>query len=114
MVVRSLSLSPSILFASILVLVFLIGTVSATCQGCTPPTLVIRVRIHLLASTFSVTDLPSHVHNSSPYNCIRICFLRFNCYRKTKLRNAHLSGSCPLSKRRLLRTSPHLCAKFLR
>nr|AMD82964.1 zinc transporter protein ZIP2 [Russula atropurpurea] len=43
MLVRSLSLSlsPSILF-SFLFLGFLLGSVSASCQGCSPPTLVIR------------------------------------------------------------------------
>ena len=54
MVVRSLSLSPSILFAGIITLGFLIGSVSATCQGCTHPALVIRVCIHLLASRFTL------------------------------------------------------------
>lgn len=53
MVVRSLSLSPSILFAGIITLGFLIGSVSATRQGC-HPALVIRVRIHLLASPFTL------------------------------------------------------------
>ena len=53
MVVRSLSLSPSILFAFI-TLGFLLGSVSANCQGCSPPTLVIKVRTPIFCSNISV------------------------------------------------------------
>jgi hypothetical protein len=53
MVVRSLSLSlsPSILFA-LIILGFFLGSVSANCQGCS--TLVIKVRTPIFCSHISV------------------------------------------------------------
>jgi hypothetical protein len=122
MAVRSLSLSPSILFPVIILLGILLTPVSATCQGCSPPTLVIRVRTRLLAPTIA-RSLTCHRTCAKRYPLLLLrnshsrpppSFAVLSAYRKHKLRNANPSGSSPLSRSGLLRMNRRSCAKYLR